>query len=413
MAETTSVTERYTKKKKKKVKSVEDLASDAAKGAGAGVPQGNNSGAKGLDGRPLGSPIVTNVEWKAPLLPGQTIPIRKTTQYFPGSGRNWFLTLKNTERAEYLAMLSQIPGLYAKGEAYRPLDLQTMAGGGTMIPPRPEDITAIERVMLYADTVGTDVQQGIKYLFSNPAMAQTYFDVSTLTKGTKKVRLTPSDILALEVNQRFQDYLDVKADKDTIEKYVDKVNDLEVSRGRTLIDAERSNILLDLIQTKAQDIFKDDPAPDSLLMQRGALGGAYNTLRKVYRDYGVTVDDKTVYKQAIQSVRSQQAMENTIQKIQIQAQVAFPSLEKYYAQGLSTRDALANHIGLFSKIYNVPDNDIDLDKIYPALKDNKIMSMDEWKSYLYSLPEFAKTDMYKQRSFSDASVLMNNFFGGI
>lgn len=391
-------------------KSIEDVASDAAKGAGD-APQGTSGTTVGLDGRPLKSPIVTNVQWMAPLLPGQTMPVRKVTQYYKGSGRNWFLSLKNTERAEYLGMLSQIPGLYPKNTAYRAQDLQRIASGGTMIPPRPEDITAIEKVMLYADTVGTDVQQGIKYLFSNPAIAKTYFNVADLIKGPKKVSLTPTDILTLEASQAFQDYLDMNVDKDTAKRYASAVNNLEIARGGNVIQAERQKILLDLVQEKARALIKDE-APDSMMMQRGALGGAYKSLRKAYLDYGVSVDDKTVYKQAIESIRSQQAFENTIQKIQNQAQVAFPALEKYYSLGLSTREAMANYIGLKSKMYNIPEIDIKIEDVYPAIKGKELMSMDEWKKYLYGLPEFKNTDLYRQRSFSDAQILMRNFFGG-
>lgn len=399
--------------KKKKTKSVADVASDAAKNAVGGVPQGKTGKTIGLDGLPLGSRIVTAVEWKAPLLPGNTMNVRKTTQYYKGSGRQWFLSLKNKERAEYLGLLSQIPGLYPKNTALSGKDLAVLASGATMIAPRPEDITAIEKVMLYADTVGTDVQQGIKYLSTNPVIAKTYFDVSGLASGSKgrKLSLTPSDILSLEISQTFQDFLDTKVDKDTAKRYAKTVNDLEIKRGGGVLQAERQKIMLDLVQEKARELIKDD-APDSIMMQRGALGGAYNALRKAYRDYGVTVDDKTIYKQAIQSIRSQQAFDNTVQKIQTQAQVAFPALEKYYAQGLSTRDAMANYIGLYSNMYNIPEVDITMDKLYPAIKGKELVSMDEWKKYLYSLPEFKNTELYRQRSFNDAQTLMRNFFGG-
>lgn len=395
---------------KKKTKGIETVASDAAKNAASGVTKGTGSSTRGLDGRPLGSPIVSAVEeWRIPLLPGEPV-VTKYTQYFQGSGRTWFQTLKNQERAEYLGMLSQIPGLYSKGKALNAVNLKTLASGGTMIPLRPEDATAIEKVMLYADTVGTDVQQAIRYLYKTPDLARTYFDVSGLTAGSKKVRLTPDDILKLELNQTFQDFLDLKLDKDTAERYVDTINSLEVKRGGAITVAERQKVMLDLVQGKAREL--GNLAPDTLAMQKGALGGAFNALRKAYRDYGVTVDDKTIYKQAIQSIRSEQAFDNIVQKIQVQAQVSFPALEKYYAQGLSTREALSNYIGLKSKMYNVPEIDINIDEIYPALKGKELMSMDEWKKYLYTLPEFKNTDLYKQRQFSDAQALMRNFFGG-
>jgi hypothetical protein len=399
--------------KKKKTKTTTQLVDKASKEViGTNPPPGGKSGTSGLDGRPIGSDIIIGTQLAPQGVPGT---VRKKTQYFRGSGAMAWSNLKNPERAKWLGIISQIPGAYGKNEAYTAEQIRTLGSSQFMIPIRPEDNAALERVMLYADTVGIDWQNAANYLISNPTVARTFLSTSELNKPAKakKVVLTPAPILALELDQSFQDYLDTKADKKLLKDYVDKVNGLEIKRGGRLLDVERNNIMLDLIQTKAQEIFKGDQTPDSMIMQRGALGGAFNTLRKVYNDYGVVVDNNTIYKQAIGSVRSRQALENTIQKIQLQAQVSFPALEKYFAQGLTTREAMANHIGLYSKIYNVPEASINLDKIYPALKDGKIMSPDEWENYLYSLPEYRNTDLYKQRASNDAQIMMRNFFGGI
>lgn len=399
--------------KKKKTKTTTQLVDKASKEVlGTTPPPGGTSGTKGLDGRNLGSDIIIGTQLAPQGVPGT---VRKKTQYFQGSGAMAWANLKNAERAKWLGIISQIPGTYGKNEAYTPEQIRALASSQYMIPIRPEDNKALEQVMLYADSVGLDWQNAANYLIANPNVARVFLSTAELNKPAKakKVVLTPAPILALELDQSFQDYLDVPVDKTLVKDYVDKVNALEIKRGGRLLDVERNKIVLDLIQTKAQDLFKNDQSPDSMLMQRGALGGTFNTLRKVYNDYGVVVDDKTIYKQAIGSIRSRQALENTIQKIQLQAQVSFPALEKYFAQGLTTREAMANHIGLYSKIYNVPENSISLDKIYPALKDGKVASLDEWENYLYSLPEYKNTDLYRQRASNDAQIMMRNFFGGI
>ena len=61
------------------------------------------------------------------------------------------------------------------------------------------------------------------------------------------------------------DFLDTKADKKISDEYVDAVNKLELKRGGAITSLERSQLLFDMVQKKALEIFKDDKAPDSLL----------------------------------------------------------------------------------------------------------------------------------------------------
>jgi hypothetical protein len=170
--------------------------------------------------------------------------------------------------------------------------------------------------------------------------------------------------------------------------------------------------LLDAIQKKAGQMFKGSQAPDSLMMQRGALGGSYNALRKAYDAYGIPVDDKTVYKQAISSIRSRQALENEVQKISIQAQVSYPALAEYFKQGLTTKDALATYIGIRSNLFDIPEKDIKIADMYPVFKGKDLMTPQEWEDYLYTTPEYKKSRRYIGQIFSDAKTLIRNFVPG-
>ena len=316
-------------------------------------------------------------------------------------------TLNNEQRIAILSKLAQIPGAYGN-EKDRPTAsyLKSLAASGR-ITVRPEDAAAVEKLMYISDTVGEDISDTINRFYADPKLAKQTLDISGLVG--KKISLTPADALRVELNQSFLDYLDVKADKELANQYVDTINKLELKRGGNITQLEREQLLLDFVQKKAMDIFKGDKQPDSMLLQRGALGGVYNVLRKTYDAYGIPVDDKSLYKQAVDGIRSRQALENTMQKIGVQAQVAFPALEKYFQQGLTTKEALATYTGIYSKIYGVPENAVEISKMYPVFKGKELMTPEEWQKYLYTLPEFKKTKLYQQRSFSDAEVLMNNF----
>lgn len=391
-----------------------DKASQTAKNAG-GVPTntGGGVGARtGLDGRPIGSPVYAGTSTSMPPTSstGRPIPgafITKKTQYGKGSGMTYLQTLNNKQRIEVLSKLAQIPGAYSN-EKYIPTIsyLQGLKASG-LVTVRPEDAAAVEKLMYVSDSVGENIEDTIDRFFKDRRLAQQTLDVSGL--AGKKVSLTPADALRVELTQALSDFLDVGADKKLATEYVDTINKLELNRGGNITQLERETLLLDFVRKKALEIFKDDKQPDSMLMQRGAVGGTFNVLRKAYDAYGVPVDDKTLYKQAIDGARSRTALENAVQKIAVQAQVAFPALEKYFQQGLTTKEALAAYTGIYSKIYGVPENSIEISKMYPVFKGKELMSPEEWQKYLYTLPEFKNTKLYQQRSFNDAQVLMNNF----
>jgi hypothetical protein len=409
MVEPTSVKDRY---KTKTSTELVDKASSEAKNAGGPPTNTGSSGKIGLDGRPIGSPIYGGTSGSLPpqTSTGRPVPgqfITKKTQYFRGAGMTFLQTLNNKQRIQVLEKLAQIPGAYSNEKDRPTLSyLKSLAASG-MINVRPEDASAVEKLMYISDSVGESIDDTIDRFFKDKNLAKQTLDISGL--AGKKISLTPADALRVELNQSFLDYLDTKADKELANQYVDTVNKLELKRGGNITSLERQQLLLDFVQKKAMDIFKGDKQPDSLLLQKGALGGTFNVLRKTYDAYGVPVDDKTLYKQAIDGIRSRQALDNIIQKVGVQAQVAFPALAQYFQQGLTTKEALATYTGIYSKIYGVPENAVEISKMYPVFKGKELMSPEEWQKYLYSLPEFKNTKLYQQRSFSDAEVLMNNF----
>lgn len=409
MVEPTSVKDRY---KTKTSTELVDKASSEAKNAGGPPTNTGSSGKIGLDGRPIGSPIYGGTSGSLPpqTSTGRPVPgqfITKKTQYYRGAGMTFLQTLNNKQRIQVLEKLAQIPGAYSNEKDRPTLSyLKSLAASG-MINVRPEDASAVEKLMYISDSVGESIDDTIDRFFKDKNLAKQTLDISGL--AGKKISLTPADALRVELNQSFLDYLDTKADKELANQYVDTVNKLELKRGGNITSLERQQLLLDFVQKKAMDIFKGDKQPDSLLLQKGALGGTFNVLRKTYDAYGVPVDDKTLYKQAIDGIRSRQALDNIIQKVGVQAQVAFPALAQYFQQGLTTKEALATYTGIYSKIYGVPESAVEISKMYPVFKGKELMSPEEWQKYLYSLPEFKNTKLYQQRSFSDAEVLMNNF----
>jgi len=216
----------------------------------------------------------------------------------------------------------------------------------------------------------------------------------------------------IAIQQSLLDYLDVKASKKEAQDYAKKINELEKKRGGALTQLERQQLLLDTVQDKAKEVFKDgvDEA-DSLLMRKGALGGTYNALREEYKDYGIPIDDKSLYKLAINSIRSKQALENNLSKIRLQAEVAMPALKDYIQQGLSPKEALGTYLAAYSKFTGIPQNQVDLTRLAPVYSGDKVMPFNDWEKYLYTLPEAKNSPVVREQQLSDARALIRNFIG--
>ena len=389
-----------------------------AEKAAAGAPQGD-AGVKapiGLTGVPKGTQIVIGQEPK--LGPkgrptGRTKPSYGVTQYVPGDGARIFGTLTNEQKVELLAKLAQIPGLYNRKEAPTQDYLLRLASAGGNIAVREEDMKALENVMRYADTTGDSYGDAVNKLVTNPTLAQGFFDLAgTKVGAARKIALTPADALVVELQQSLLDYLDVKASKKEAQDYANKINELEKKRKGPLTQLERQQLLLDTVQDKAKEVFKDgvDEA-DSLLMRKGALGGTYNALREEYKDYGIPIDDTSLYKLAINSIRSKQALENNLSKIKLQAEVAMPALKDYIKQGLSPKEALGTYLAAYSKFTGIPQNQVDLTRLAPVYSGDKVMPFNDWEKYLYTLPEAKNSPVVREQQLSDARALIRNFIG--
>lgn len=386
--------------------------SDEALRAALGVTTdeaANSKKGKGLTGVPLGTPVAMGVQPRK-VTRGTIIGTEKVfgkTQYAAGDGQRTFSTLSNPEKIRLLARLSSIPGLYGKNKAPSIDYLRNIASSG-IIPIRPEDASALEDVMRIADTTGDSYEAALTYLEFNPQVAAGIFG----TTKQKTLRVTPADALGLEFEQSVLDYLDVKVSKAEKKAYAKMVNQLEAKRGGALTSLERQQLLTEAIQDKAKDIFKAEANnTDSMLLQKGALGETYNLLRKTYDDYGIMINDNQVYRQAIDSIRSKQALDNTIGKIKLQAEVAMPALKTYIQQGLTPRDALGSYITWYSNMFEIPETQVDLTKLSPVYSGSNLMPFDEWKRYTYTLPEYKGTKMYEDLVASDYRTLITNFFG--
>lgn len=320
-----------------------------------------------------------------------------------GSGAQRLATLSPENRAALLLNMGRIPGLYSKGMAPNPDFIGKMLKDGKIIP-READLAALDKVAGIADWSGDLIENTVIKLANNPSLAQQLFGkVSTVPKAVS----SPAALEA-ELNDKFLDIFETKADPTIVKAYAKEINALE-SRGGASAQ-QKEDILLKYIQKKANEQFnigQTGMVPG--VADKGALGRRVRTLRAAYDDNGIPIDERQIYNKAVQTLRSQEAYQNEIDSVTMQAGVVMPAFKDLFAQGKTARQVLSPWINTRAQILGIPADQIKVSDMYDVGSGTTPKSIQDYKKELYRSPEFKKTDAYKERSLGDFQALLKAF----
>jgi hypothetical protein len=376
--------------------------------AGGGVPFGTTGTKAGLDGRPVGSPIFVG-QTPGRYVGGQLeapVAITKQTQYTTTSAAEQFAGLSNRDKANLLAKLAQIPGIYKDGT--QPTG-QSLLAMGNAIAPRKEDIDALTKVMRYSDSVGEDYQLSVDKFFTNKALAASFFSV----RAAQGPSLTPSAALISELNTQFMDIFNAGADKKVAAAYAKEVQQLEAKQKGSISAQQREDIRLKYIQNAAATRYKTamstPDTKDDALLQEGALGMVVNQIRTAYTNSGVPIIEAEIYKKGIQGVRSEQALANILNVTRQQAKALYPGFKDLIDQGAEVSDLVAPYASVYSQIYGKPTSQMKPADFYEVAAGDKALSPAEYKKILYAKPEFKDTETYKNTKQGALTAIVRAF----
>lgn len=361
--------------------------SDQAEVAKGGITIGSSTDGKTLSGLPKGFQISG----------GGAATFEK------GAGAQGLANLKPEDRAALLLNMGRIPGLYSKGMAPTTDFIGKMLKDGTIIP-READLTALDKVAGFADWSGDTISNTVIKLANNPSLAEQFFGkVTTVPKAVS----SPAALEA-ELNDKFLDIFETKADPTIAKAYAKEVNALE-AKG-SLGTQQKEDILLKYIQKKATEQFnlgQTGMVPG--VADKGALGRRVRTLRTAYDDNGIPIDEKQIYNKAVQSLRSQEAYQNEVDSVTMQASVVMPAFKDLFSQGKTARQVLSPWINTRSQVLGIPADQIKVSDMYDIGSGPTPKSIQDYKKELYRSPEYKKTDAYKERSLGDLQTLLKAF----
>ena len=368
------------KKKPSSEKSTGTSASDFATDAEKGITVGQSNNESTLSGLKSGTEIKG----------GGKAELQK------GAGANAFAVLEPTDRAALLLNLGRIPNLYSPGTAPTPDFVSKMLKEGQVVP-RMEDFAAYEKIIAHAEWAGDTPNNSLIKFANNPRLAEQFFGK---VSGVPKAVTSPAALQA-ELNSKFLDIFETKADSKLAKEYAKEINDLESTKAGAGTQ-QKEDILLKYIQKKANELGALPGTAD-----KGSLGRVVRTIRNAYDDNGIPINEKDIYGKAIQSLRSKEAAQNIIDGIMMQAGTVMPAFKEGYARGESARTQLSPWINTRAQILGISPDQIKTSDMYEVGSGPVAISIPEYKKLVYKSEEYRKSDGFKTRSLNDKQALIN------
>lgn len=400
-------------KAKAKTKNVTStLAEDTSGNAPADVGTTKTS----LSGLPVGTKIRVGTTQGAAYSGGtpkavSATPVYAKATYTPESVYSIPASLSNSEKANLLLQLAYIPGLYATGQAPTQDYIRRMGDGITL---RPEDYTAFTKVLTVADQSGQDYSSTLLKFINNPSMSQQFFGKVTAT--AKQIITSSPDALSAELNSRYLDMFNVAPDKKTTDAYIKEITTMEKKAGmagQNLTSQQREDVFNKYVANSANTLFakvKGTPdTTDDKQIEQGALGATVRLIRNAYSDNGIPIKEGDVYKLAIKSTRSQQALQNTLDDINMQASIQFPALKDWLAKGKTAKAFFSPYISAYSKIYGTPEDQVDITKFHDVAAGTSVVPVNQWIKDQWKNPEIKNTQYYKETNRNDLRAVADAF----
>lgn len=383
------------------------------KNASNKVPQNTAGSSTSISGIPLGTSVMTGKTVSQPPqfaggLPVPNAPVFSKAIYTTDSPYLIPATMSNQEKANLLTAMGQIPGLYAKGQAPTVDFVKKM---GQAVTLRPADYAALGTMMKQADQVGETYSQTIMRFVSNPSLATQAF--GKVTGTAKVIPVTSPDSLVADMTSKYLDLFNIAPDKKTATAYAAEINKAQKAagaKGFTLSQQEQENIFLKYVQNDAMKRFtaaKLTPdTKDDMALEQGALGAVVRQLRQAHADNGIPTSDKIIYSEALKGVRSQQALQTTLDNLQIQASTQFPAWKEEILKGTSVKTLLTPYVSSYEKLYNKTPKVTDL---YEVASGTAAIPVTEWEKAQWKKPEFKQTEYYKSVVNNDLRSMAQSF----
>jgi len=359
-----------------------------------------NTKGKSISGLPLTENSVKTGQ-------GFTTPI-----YTSVSPYEKYATLDNQGRANLLLQMASIKGLYSKNDILASGNAASyIASQGTAVTFRPEDFSALGKLMAHADQSGQDYSGSIQQFIANPSSAQQYFGKPT---APKTISLSSPADLELDITNKFLDLFDTPADKKTAKAYSDEILKAQKAAGgaNKLGQLQAESIFQKYVTKKANALVTDtldNPDPNAKPITHGSFGITVTQIRNAYAENHLPLDDKKVYKDAIAASRSTQAKQNIMQNIQMKAAQYYPAIADGIKNGQTVADLLDAPITSYATVFGIKANQVPQSFLSKVAGGTSILNQDDVQRVIWNSDGIEKAPGYRAQQLNDFKTMMDTF----
>ena len=407
-----------TGKQKKTTKTAASQAQIEADASSKDAPGTVASGALGISGLPLGFEVMTGrTTTQPPQIVGQQpvagVPVTSKVTYTVTAPYTEIASLNNAEKANLLLALGMVSGLYTKGQAPTRDYIDRMAKSNA-VTFRPDDYTALGKMMGEADRTGGETYQDTIFRFiQSPSLASQTFGKITPSSTAKVIPVTSPDALVSDMTTKYLDLFNAAPDKKMANAYAAEINKAQRAagaKGYALSSQEQEDIFLKYVEQTATQRYKAAKATpdtkDDIALEQGALGSVVRQIRAAHADNGIPTSDRMIYSEALKGVRSQQALQNALDTIQIQAATQFPAWKDDILKGVTVSKLLAPYSQSYEKIYGKAPVPTDL---YDVAAGQTAIPVLAWEKAQWKNPKIKETQFYKDTVNNDLRAMANAF----
>jgi hypothetical protein len=325
----------------------------------------------------------------------------KIVSLFPAGYEQTYIKSLPPEARTALQKKMLANGLYPKG--YAP----TLDGMIT-----PEDFTAVAKLVAVGEQKGIGDINKVLDLAKTDAKVKTYLQTGGYSDaGTKLV--TDTTQAKSNLNDFFLDMFNDKPSKEEVKAYQSALNARERTAKGGMSAQERTDIILSIANKRLSSLTSgaltgDMTAADKL--DEGQLGKRVREIRAQYEENGIPVSDRTVYKLAGKSFRSETAWDTVQEDIVRSASLQWGKAAEGLKPGQTVRSRLQPYITLRSQIRGIPEDQIKTQDVVDALNtDGTLKNVADYKAAQYKSDEYLNGDEYKSVVLNDTKTVLRNF----
>lgn len=327
-------------------------------------------------------------------------PVKSTISFAAGSEQSYINGLPPEDRIALQQKMFKLK-LYPAG--YNP------PKGGLVTP---EDFAAIKQLQVLGVQIGKgDINDIITAAQKNPQY-QSFLTSGGYKTGTT-VSVTDTAEAASTLNNFFLNMFNEKPSKDEVKAYQSALNAREKASKGGMSAQERQDILYSVANKRLASVSANAQTGDVKAMAaltEGQIGKRIRELRSAYEDNGMTVSDKTLYKLAGQSFRSQEAYDNIVEDINQNTALQWGQLGQNLKPGQTVRNRLQPYISVWSNLSGIPEDQIKTSDLQDVMNpDGTFKNLQQYKAVKYKSKEYLASDNYKQTVFDDTTAVLRNF----